>query len=348
MFDRLVGNERVKDVLRRMVRERRVPGALLFAGEDGVGKKEFALELAKALNCRAPREDVEACDNCPACKRIVKFVLPNADDKDAHKKIIWSEHADVGLALPYGRSILVDLVRDIEREANFRPFEGAARFFIIEDADKLNDSSSNALLKTLEEPPPTSHLILITSRPAALLPTIRSRCQTIHFAPLSIAEIEAYLLRERKYSEADARLLARAARGSLGRALATNIARFREQRAAMLDVLTALALTGDRTKLLRAAEDLSDVKRKDEYEPRLDVLATLIHDAWMIALGAHDGEPLVNADLHAELARIGARFERGRAASWLSEIEELRRRLGVNINRKVATDALFLTMAANV
>ncbi len=346
MFDRLVGNQRVKDVLRYMLRERRVPGALLFAGEDGVGKKEFALELAKALNCRAP-ENAEACDLCPACKRIMKFVPPSADDKDAHKKIIWSEHADVGLAIPYGRSILVDLVRDIEREANFRPFEGAARLFLIEDADKLNDSSSNALLKTLEEPPPTSHLILITARPAALLPTIRSRCQTIRFAPLSTPEVEAYLLCTRKFSEPDARLLSRAARGSIGRALATDIALFREQRAAMLEVLTTIALTGDRAKLLRAAEDLSDAKRKDEYEPRLDVLATLIHDAWMLALGAHDDEQLVNADLHSELARISARLERGRAARWLSEIEELRRRLGVNINRKIATDTLLLTMAAS-
>ena len=79
--------------------------------------------------------------------------------------------------VPTIASCEISPTREIEREANFRPFEGKARFFIIEEADRLNEASSNAFLKTLEEPPATSHLILITSRPAQLLPTIRSRCQ---------------------------------------------------------------------------------------------------------------------------------------------------------------------------
>ena len=83
------------------------------------------------------------------------------------------------------RVLLVDQMRQIEREANYRPYEGKARMFLIEDADKLNDSSANALLKVLEEPPPTSHMILMTSRPAMLLPTIRSRCQMIRFSPVA-------------------------------------------------------------------------------------------------------------------------------------------------------------------
>ena len=333
----------MKEVLRRMIAVRRVPGALLFAGEEGVGKKLFALELAKALNCRSP-EGLEACDRCSSCLRIVRFVFPSPDDKEANKKIIWSDYADVGLVRPHNRFLVVEQMREIEREANFRPYEGVARVFLIEDADKLNEASSNALLKTLEEPPTTSHLILITSRPAALLPTIRSRCQTIRFAPLAAAEIEAHLSRQRKISEEDARLLARAARGSIGRALSTDLKELRRQREAMLDVLDALALTGDRARLLRAAEDLNDAKRKDEYEPRLDVLEVLIRDVWALTLGA-PAEQLVNTDLQAQLAKIGAQVESRRAARWLSQIETLREQLAVNINRKVATDALFLAMA---
>jgi DNA polymerase-3 subunit delta' len=235
-------------------------------------------------------------------------------------------------------------MREIEREANFRPYEGAARLFLIEDADKLNEASSNALLKTLEEPPPTSHLVLITSRPAALLPTIRSRCQSIRFSPLAAAEIEAHLVREKRFADADARLLARVARGSIGRALSTDLENYRQQRKAMLEVLDALALTGDRARLLRAAEELNDAKRKDEYEPRLDVLETLVHDVWTLTLGA-SRERLINDDLHDPLSRMSARLTSGRAARWLSQIETLRDQLAVNINRKVATDALFLSMA---
>lgn len=322
----------------------RVPGGLLFAGEDGVGKKLFALELAKALNCRMPA-GAEACDVCSSCRRIVRFTLPSGDDKEAHRKIIRSEHPDVGMARAYGRAILVDQMRDLEREANFRPFEGRARVFLLEDADKLNEASSNALLKTLEEPPATSHLILITSRPAALLPTIRSRCQAIRFAPLAPAEIEQHLAREKKLSPKDARVLARLAQGSIGRALGADLESYREQREAMLEVLGALALTEDRARLLRAAEELNDAKRKDEYEPRLNVLELLIRDVWALSLGASD-EQIVNADLRAQLGKISGQIESRRAANWLTLVETLRGQLAVNINRKVATDALFLAMAA--
>jgi DNA polymerase-3 subunit delta' len=344
MFDRLTGNQRVKDVLRRMIADGRVPGALLFAGEDGVGKKLFALELAKALNCRAP-EGSEACDRCASCMRASLFALPATDDTEANKKILWSEHTDVGLVRPAGRFIQVAQMREVEREANFRPFEGRARVFIIEDADKLNEASSNALLKTLEEPPSTSHLILLTSHPASLLTTIRSRCQVLRFSPLSSAEIETHLKRSLKLSQDDVRLLARVARGSIGRALSTDLAAYRQQREAMLEVLGALVLNEDRTRLLRGAEELNDAKRKDEYEPRLDVLETLIHDLLIFALGAGGERTVVNEDLRGQLAKMGARVGSVRAARWLSQIEELRAQLAVNINRKVATDALFLAMA---
>jgi DNA polymerase-3 subunit delta' len=343
MFKHLAGNERVKELLRRMLAAGRVPGALLFAGEEGVGKKLFALEVAKALNCRTP-VGVEACDKCAACQRAVRFTLPASDDKDAHKKIIWSEHADVGLARPYNRAVLVDQMRDLEREANFRPYEGRARVFLIDEADKLNEASSNALLKTLEEPPQGSFLMLVTARPAALLPTIRSRCQTVRFSPLSTLEIEERLRQEKKIAQRDVPLLARAARGSIGRALSLDLEGYRERREAMLEVLQSLALKEDRARLLRIAEEMNDAKRKEEYEPRLDVLETLIRDVWMLKVGVAP-EQIVNVDLGAQLAKISERVESRRAANWLKSVETLRGQLAVNINRKVATDALFLSMA---
>jgi DNA polymerase III subunit delta' len=344
MFDHLAGNQRVKDILRRMLAVGRVPGALLFAGEEGVGKKLFALELAKALNCHTP-EGVEACDRCSSCVRISQSKFAEyADDKDNREKLIRSDHTDVALARPFNRLLRIGPMREIEQEANFRPFEGRARIFIIEEADKLNQFSANALLKTLEEPPSTSHLILLTSRPASLLPTIRSRCQMVRFAPLAPAEIEKHLLSGKQVSRSDARLLAFVSRGSIGRALAIDLESYRQQRQMMLDVVTALTLTNDRARLLRASEEMNDAKRKEEYEPRLDVLATLIHDVWVLSLGA-TAEQVVNQDLSAQLSKMVSSVDSSRAARWLSQIEQHRRGLDVNINRKVATDALFLTMA---
>ena len=347
MFDKLVGNERAKEILRRMLAQGRVPGALLFAGDEGIGKWQFAVELARALNCRA-RNGVEACGVCAACARIGKFHLPASDDKDEHQKIIWSEHRDVGMLRAYNRSILVNAARDLERETNFRPVEGAARVFLIEDADKLSKESSNALLKTLEEVPPTSHLILVTSRPASLLPTIRSRCQVVRFAPLAVDEIERYLVNERLRSPTEARLAARLSQGRLGLALELNVDEFRDRREFLLGVLDALAggATVDRARLLRAAEELSDQKRKDEFEPRLDVLTTLVRDLWLLTLDASAAQ-IVNQDVRERLSKMGDRIESRRVAGWLARIEELRGQLAVNINRRVATDALLLTMAGD-
>ncbi|HSP63283.1 MAG TPA: DNA polymerase III subunit, partial [Pyrinomonadaceae bacterium] len=217
MFSTLIGNDEVKESLRRLLVSGRVPGSLLFTGEAGIGKKLFALELAKAMNCRK-RVSVEACDECSSCKRISRSTFPPfGKDDDDKERLIWSEHADVAMARAYKNIIRVPVMRELEREANFRPFEGAARVFIVEDADTMNPQASNALLKTLEEPPPTSHLILTTSNPTALLPTIRSRCQTIRLAPIPRKAIETFLIEEERLPAADAELLSRTAGGSLGR-----------------------------------------------------------------------------------------------------------------------------------
>ena len=343
MLDQLIGNDNVKNLLRRILEARRLPGAMLFVGEEGIGKKLFALEIAKALNCRSP-QGAEGCGHCPACKRISKFNYPQSNDSDDWKKIIWTDHPDVGLVVAPKRVLIVEQMREIECEANYRPFEGAARVFLVDDADKLNDSSANALLKVLEEPPHTSHLVLITSRPAMLLPTIRSRCQMIRFSPLAAGEIENYLIQNKLAAANDARIRARVARGSLGRALSQDTDNFTSQREAMLKVLKALASDDDRIQLLRSAEELNEARYKDEYEARLDILKTLIRDAWMLSLDASEAS-VVNEDLLPQLKAISQKLDRHRPGGWISQIEEMREQLIVNINRKAATDSLFLTMA---
>lgn len=345
MFDELTGNSRVKAVLKRMLVSDRLPGAMLFTGEEGIGKKLFALEIARALNCRTPK-DQEACGVCSSCVRIRRLNYPMRDDADEWTQIIWTDHPDVGLVVAPKRVLRVEQMRQIEKEANFRPFEGKARVFLIDEADKLNDASANALLKVLEEPPRTSHLILITARPAMLLPTILSRCQMIRFSPLTPAEIESHLVKT-DLDAKTARLRARAAGGSIGRALSNDLVTFTSQRKAMLKVLHALVLNNDRAQLLRSAEQLNEAQYKDEFEERLDVLETLIRDSWMLSLGV-DSSRIVNEDLAAELKEIAQKMDPGRAGDWILQIEDLREQLIVNVNRKITTDSLFLVMAGDV
>lgn len=348
MFDKLIGNNQIKEIFRRLIKNRRIPNAFIFAGDEGVGKRLFALELAKSILCLNPQSG-EACDECRVCSRAVKFskLPPNdSDHKDEYRKVFWSEHADVGSVVPYKNGILVDAIRDLTEQANLTPYEGSARFFLIENAEKLSGGqgeAANALLKTLEEPPATTHLFLLTARADSLLQTIRSRCQIVRFAPITAPEIEKYLLDAKKVSPNDARLISRLARGSLGNALALNLDVYKQRRETMLNVLDAIAISKDRARLLKIAEELNEAKLKDEYEDRLEVLENLIHDVWALRLGAAD---IINADLQTKLGRFAAAIDIAQARTWLAEIETLRERFAVNVNRKIATDALFLKMAS--
>src|SRR5678809_1177305 len=112
MFDELTGNSRVKAVLKRMLVSDRLPGAMLFTGEEGIGKKLFALEIARALNCRTPK-DLEACGVCSSCVRIRKLNYPTRDDADEWTQIIWTDHPDVGLVVAPKRVLRVVQMRSI-------------------------------------------------------------------------------------------------------------------------------------------------------------------------------------------------------------------------------------------
>jgi DNA polymerase-3 subunit delta' len=343
MFTKLVGNEHVKRTLKHLLATGRVPNSLLFAGEDGVGKRQFALEVAKAFVCREP-SGTDTCGICAACRRAGVFSFPKSDKGEDFDRVFFSEHPDVAMVIPFRRNIRIGSIRTLEHEANFRPFEAKARVFIVDEAEKMADPAANALLKTLEEPAPTTFIILITSKPDSLLPTIRSRCQTLRFAPVDTGAIETFLISERAFSHDEARLAARLSRGSIGRAVSADVGKFKVARDKMLAAITHVLENGDRTALLRIAEEMNDAKNKDNLEETLDTLQALIHDVWTVRTGA-DPDHVTNADLSDKIVRLAEEATNADLPGWLREIDMMRENFAVNINRKVATDALFVTMA---
>lgn len=345
MFKNLVGNEHVKQTLRHLIAKRRVPNSLLLAGDEGIGKRQFAIELCRSLIC-VDTTGREACGVCPACRRAGTFTFPKPDDKDAHKRVIFSDHPDVGMVIAYNRNISVEAIRHLESEANFRPYEARSRFFIIDNADKMNDPAANALLKTLEEPPAGSHIFLVTSRADSLLPTIRSRCQILRFAPVGTDEIEKYLIADRAFTHDEAKLAARLSRGSIGRAVSINIEKFRQRRDRMLAVVTNALETRDRAALLRISEEMNDAKNKDNFEDSIDVLASLLHDVWTLRVSGDEGR-IVNSDLTGRLSDLSRHSASSNIPSWLADIDTMRENFAVNINRKIAADSLFVAMASN-
>ncbi len=138
MFDKLIGNNHIKTVLRRWTAQKRVPNSLLFVGEDGIGKRHFAFELAKAFVCRNLKNS-EACDVCAACRRADKFHIPLVNEntivdkklKAEFEKVFFSEYGDIGMVVPLKKNILVNAIRNLETEANFRPQEATGRFLLL-------------------------------------------------------------------------------------------------------------------------------------------------------------------------------------------------------------------------
>lgn len=321
-----------------------MPNACLFAGDEGVGKRQFALELAKAFVCTEP-DGFEACGGCAACRRSDTFVFTKSEKGDDYDCVFFSDHPDVGQVIPFKRNVRVGAIRELEREANFRPFEARGRFLIVDDADKMNDAAANALLKTLEEPPPTSHIFLITSRPDSLLPTIRSRCQTLRFAPVEAVEIEKFLIEDRAFTHDEARLASHLAGGSVGRALSINVENFKARRERMLAAIGCAVETRDRTALLEIAEEMNDSKDKGSFERDLDTLQSLLHDLWTIAVTG-ETERLANPDVAEKLERLAQRGHNADVAAWIGEIDTIRETLAVNINRKIAADSLLVSMAS--
>ncbi len=195
----ILGQGRAVSLLRRAVETGRLPHALLFTGPKGVGRCLTALTVAKALNCLAEVPG-DCCGRCPACAKIAKGV-----------------HPDVHLVAPDGATLKIDQIRSLAREAALRPYEGRRKVFILDEAETMTEQAQNALLKTLEEPPGATVLILIALEAAALLPPIASRCTQLRFAPLPAHTIAAWL-QAHGCDEAEAHLLASVAGGSLGRA----------------------------------------------------------------------------------------------------------------------------------
>jgi DNA polymerase III subunit delta' len=205
----------VVEQFRRALTRGRLASSFLFAGPAGVGKRTFALKLAQAMLCQTrPETALDPCGECPSCLQAAAGTHPDLD--------VVAKPADKA-------TIPVDLfIGDREhrrREGlchnlSLRPSLGGRKIALIDDADHMNAEGANALLKTLEEPPPRSVLILIGTSPAKQLPTIRSRCQLIRFQPLPI-EIVAELLVSKGFvaDAAEARRLAAHSEGSLQRAL---------------------------------------------------------------------------------------------------------------------------------
>jgi DNA polymerase-3 subunit delta' len=319
-FAEIIGQHRAVDALRAAVRRGALHHAYLLAGPEGVGKGMVARLLAQAANCE--REDGDACGACPSCRKIARGVHPDVlvveRERDMARAGRWEPK---GGRTP-SRDIVVDQVRElVDRRLSLRRFEGRRRFVLIDPADAMNPQAQNAILKTLEEPPPDTTLVLVSSSADGLLPTVRSRCLRLPFAPLPDAFLVERLAAAGRSPEV-ARLATTLAAGSLGKALALDEEAMGGRREAVLEA-AALVAADARPWIAFAARHGAKRERAREV---CELLLVWLRDV-LVRATAGEGAPLALADLEeatVAAARIGPEAALRRIESVRRAIAALR------------------------
>ena len=244
-WNNIIGQKRQIRVLQQALATGRLAHAYLFTGPDGSGKESVAFEIASLLNCQnvATGSEAGSCGVCPDCTLIHEFMHPNVeyifpvesalleagdsakkenkrftDAKERYDALIEQKKQNPYLSPAMERSmgILTEQIISLQHKAMFMPSEGSKKIFIISQAERLHPSAANKLLKLLEEPPPHVLFILVSSRPEALLPTIRSRCQAIRFSRITAQELRLWLQENRpEITEPELSFIVNFSRGNL-------------------------------------------------------------------------------------------------------------------------------------
>ena len=354
-FDSFRGNAATVLRLRQMIARDHLPHAIILTGPRGAGKFTLAQMIAKAMNCLAPLIGEgglpDFCGVCSNCERIgqadaldqrfaeaigAREEMREADKREA--RIFVQTHPEVLIVPPDPPQMLVkvDQVRHVIGEIYYRPAAGRQKFYIFPEANFMKEAA-NALLKVLEEPPEFATVFLLAENANALLPTIRSRCITLHLAPLSAEEIAQDLALATGLTAAQKKLVARLSGGAVGRARNFDLnAHLAARKDALLLLTTALG-ENDHAALFRATEAYrAGGEGKAKTDLLISVLYSLLEDLLALQTGAT--ELVRNQDLQKELSTIAAQVSFEwivRAAEGLGEVQSGMRR---NLLRSLSLD----------
>lgn len=316
-----VGHEQVISFLEKSAKNERPAHAYLFTGIEGIGKKRVALHLARLLNCPDAESDKDG--TCHVCRRIMS-----------------GNHPDVLVESPERNIIRIERIRSLRNFFRYAPVEGRFRVAVLDDAHAMNRSSQNALLKTLEEPPPGRILILVTANPFLLLPTVRSRCRRVRFGPLPVDALAKLLSHDKGVPEEKAQTLAAMSCGSVARALDLNASGFLELRDKVVSFLEHPGSDGVAGLLEFSADLVSDEKRMADA---IEVAVTWIRDV-LISKIASDTPSLIHRD---SLDRILLAAQHQSTEQLLLVYEELTKAAAllesdINVNGNLVADLMFL------
>jgi DNA polymerase-3 subunit delta' len=324
-FKDVLGHSKPITFLQRAIKNEKVINSYLFLGNEGIGKKFVALQFAKALNClKTEGEGGDACDRCTSCRKIDHAL-----------------HPDVLLIEPEGQHIKVDQVRQLQKELVYRPYEGKRRFCILTAADRMAPYIPNTLLKTLEEPPLHTVIILLANNSRFILPTILSRCQPVRFNPLPIPLVSKWLMQGKGLHEAEARLLASLSEGSPGKASEIQEEILQVPRKELLKNWVGLkSLSFER--IGSWVESLPS--QRENLLLILEVAKTLLRDLVMVK--TLEKEPkLVHSDLLQVMEPMATKWSLSSLLKRMEILHQTTLAIKSNANTSLAIEAMMLSWA---
>ncbi|MEE8360256.1 MAG: DNA polymerase III subunit delta' [Candidatus Omnitrophota bacterium] len=313
--------DRAIDFLKASMEGDKLSSSLLFFGPDSVGKSTTALMVAKALNCRTGGSPSYSCDRCTSCRKI---------EGRNHPDVHWIHPEGAG------NKIRIERIRILKNDIVLKPFEGAAKFFIIEDAHLLTDAAANSLLKILEEPPRDSYIILIADDLYKIFFTIRSRCQWVLFSQAPLDALKNFLVKEHNVPEKEAHFLSHLSRGRIGKALEMKAAGSLERKNEIVDRFT-------QENIIFHEDPLFFDKRREEILDIMDVLINWYRDIFILNNNG-DRSLIVNADRTEDLELISRSLSAESVSDTLREVIQARTDIAGNVNPKLVLSSLVSNM----
>lgn len=347
-----LGNARAIEILRRAIEQDRLPHAMIFAGPAGVGKCTLALLIAQHLNCLFPHSN-GACGDCAACKRIMAVIESRYLECQTLKgegfcghcsncRIRTKRHPDIRLIEPEKTTIGIDQIRSLIDEIAFQPLEARYRVVVLDPAEQMRQEAHNSLLKTLEEPPSRTIIILVTTNPYMLLETIRSRSRMLQFGEIPRDQIEQYLVRTEGRSLEEARLAAVLSGGSLAAALNFNTAEYQDIRRQALQFVILLLKKGSFAEASAVASQVT--RDKAFFQLWIESVAALLQDIYYAAKAT---EHVGQRDLLVKLQEIAQNCTNPTLLRAIDAVRKLKGQLQFNVNRQLALEAMFIALIQN-
>jgi DNA polymerase-3 subunit delta' len=348
-FDSFLGNRRVVEILKRAIEQDRLPHAMIFAGPSGVGKCTLALLVAQYLNCLSPQPG-KACGTCSACKRIMAVLESRHLECQSLKgegrcgtcancRTRMGCHPDIRIIEPLKSTITIDQIRDLIGEIAFQPLEARFRIVILDPAEQMRIEAHNSLLKTLEEPPSRTIMILVTTNPYMLLETIRSRSRLLQFGEIPQDRIEQKLMQEEGMPAEGARLAAALSGGSLAVALDFDTREYREVRKDALQFVNMILKHRKFAEVSTAA--MAAAKNKKSFQLWIESVSVILQDVYYASIAP---DRVGQKDLLGTIEQLGRSVPHSVLVSAIDQIKKLKNELQFNVNRQLALEAMFLSL----